>query len=349
MGVNKAAKLPDDPRTRVDLDTKVAILRQTATYPDNPTSVDAIETHMSWVFLTTRFAYKLKKPVRYDFLDFSTLVARAKDCAEEVRLNRRLARDVYIGVVPLASVGGGKLAVEQPGEVVEWLVKMRRLPANRMLDYLIPRRSVNERDIRPAARMLATFYAQSLPANISKNQYATQFEQDVDRNLQALSEPGYGLNLDLVRAVHGEQLKLLRDVPSLLANRVLAGRIIEGHGDLRPEHICLEPEPVIIDCLEFNRQFRTVDPVDELAFLAMECERLGAPFVGQEFFRVYQQVTGDSPPDPVVTFYKTYRACLRARLAIWHTHELDRSQWTKWQDLTDAYLRLAAGYGQALS
>lgn len=333
----------------VDVHTKVACLKQRQTYPDRPSRVDVVQTHMSWVFLTDRYAYKLKKPVRYNFLDFSTLQARERNCAEEVRLNRRLAKDLYIGVVPLTVDTHGNVAPDAGGEVIDWLVKMRRLPAGQMLDYLIAHDAVREPDIRNAALLLANFYKESSAIQISAAQYRAQFKQDINHNLRGLHRTVYGLDAGLIEHIHEAQLKLLRGEPTLFDRRVAEGRIIEGHGDLRPGHICLEPEPVIFDCLEFNRQFRTVDPADELSFLSMECERLGASFVGREFFGVYTQITNDRPPERLVQFYKSYRACLRARLAIWHTHELEESEWPKWRNLANEYLRLAHAYTTHLS
>jgi aminoglycoside phosphotransferase family enzyme len=134
---------------------------------------------------------------------------------------------------------------------------------------------------------------------------------------------------------------LLQHAPQLLEERAAGGRIVEGHGDLRPEHVCLTVPPVIFDCLEFNRDFRIVDPVDELAFLAMECERLGNTGVGPALLATYAQVTGDRPPPALVHFYQALRACLRAKLSIWHTHDLPPGAWGKWQELARAYLAIA--------
>jgi aminoglycoside phosphotransferase family enzyme len=337
-------ELLDDRAISVDLDTKVAALKQPATYPDGPTQVDIIETHMSWVFLTTRHAYKLKKPVRYDFLDFSTLAARRRNCEHEVRLNQRLAPDVYLGVVALAVDAGGRLVLDQPGEAVEWLVKMCRLPAEHMLEHLIMRGKVHEADLDPVATMLATFYKDSTPISIDGKRYHSQLERDIQYSLRELSRPQYELAGALIETIDNAAGGLLRDEPALFETRAAQGKIIEGHGDLRPGHICLKPRPVIFDCLEFNRQFRLIDPADELAFLAMECERLGAPSVGETFFRVYRQITGDDPSPRLVNFHKASRACLRARLAIWHTHELEKPDWPKWQELAESYLQLAATY-----
>jgi aminoglycoside phosphotransferase family enzyme len=327
---------------------KVALLQRPETYPEDPGRLETVETHMSWVFLTERHAYKLKKPVRYEYLDFSTLASRRKNCEEELRLNQRLAPGVYLAVVPLAVDARGNARLEGAGEILDWLVKMRRLPADRMLDNLIRRQAVSEAEVRNLAAGLAAFYRESPPVRLPPAEYRRRCERSVYANRRALSDRLYDLPAGEIAAVHEAQERILRYSPELFDTRVQAGRIVEGHGDLRPEHVCLEREPVIFDRLEFNREFRIVDAADELAFLSMECERLGAPSVGPVLFQVYEETTGDRPPPPLVSFYKAYRACLRAKLAIWHTRELPPPQWRKWRALAADYLALAAGYARRL-
>ncbi len=324
-----------------DLATKVAALRAPHTYSEKPARIDTVETHMSCVFLTERHAYKLKKPVRYDFLDFSTLAARRRNCGAEVRLNRRLAADVYIGVVPLTVERDGAIRVDGKGETIDWLVKMRRLPADRMLDRVIRQDRLDPENVHELALLLAGFYRGSAPIRMSGQAYRHTLRESVQANCAELALPVYGLPGKQVQTVREAQFALLDHEPELFDARADEGRIVEGHGDLRPEHVCLEPKPVIFDCLEFNRAFRIVDAADELSSLAMECERLGAPMVGEELLSTYAQVTGDKAPERLTRFYKAGRACLRAKLAIWHTRELDKRDWSKWQELAIAYLRLA--------
>jgi aminoglycoside phosphotransferase family enzyme len=333
----------------IDQERKIALLKEPQTYPENPLRIEVVETHMSWVFLTRRHAYKLKKPVRYDFLDFSTLAAREKNCAEEVRLNRRLARDLYLGVIPLIADPLGKVRLGGEGEILDWLVKMRRLPRRLFLDHMIKQHTIRETDIRRVAFKLAQFYKQCPPLTISGSEYRTQLRSDIYANFRELGQALDGLPSDDIALSQQAQLALLNDKPELFDQRASAGRIIEGHGDLRPEHICLEDEPVIFDCLEFNRRFRTVDAADELAFLAMECERIGAAFTDSVLFEVYTQITNDQPEPELVNFYKAYRACLRAKLAIWHTRELAKPAWPKWCELASHYLGLARKYSQRIS
>ena len=331
-------------QSKIALEAKVGLLRRPDAYPDAPGRVDVVETHMSWVFLTDRYAYKMKKPVRYDFLDFSTLALRRRDCEEEVRLNRRFAPDVYLGTVPLTVDASGNLRLGGAGEEIEWLVRMRRLPAERMLDNMIRQRSVQDTDVGNVAMLLARFYQGCSPVELSGEQYRAGFTNAMEFNLRELSVPEYALPQRLIEQLHAAQRSFISREAGLFDARVEAGKIVEGHGDLRPEHICLTPEPVIIDCLEFNRRLRIVDPADELAFLAMECERLGAPLVGDWLFQTYVQVTHDQPAARLVYFYKMFRACLRARFAIGHVRELEKQDWPKWQHSAGEYLHLAEGY-----
>jgi aminoglycoside phosphotransferase family enzyme len=305
---------------------------------------------MSWVFLTDAEAWKLKKPVRYDYLDFSTPEARRRNCEEEVRLNRRLSPEVYLGLAPLTIDARGDLQLAGKGEVIDWLVRMRRLPADRMLDRAIGDRTVSAADARKVGALLARFYKQAPPVAMTASEYRSRLAADVLASRQELANPEYGLPVDLLESIASAQLAFLKQESELFDDRARAGKIIEAHGDLRPEHICLEREPVIIDCLEFNRDFRILDPASELAFLALECERLGAPWVGDLILATYRDETGDRPPERLLVFYKSYHACLRAKIAVWHLK--DHEDWAKWTNKATRYLRLAdsiaSEYGESM-
>jgi uncharacterized protein len=332
----------------IDIDSKVAFLARPESYPEGPTVVDVVQTHMSWVFLTDEFAYKLKKPLRLDFLDFSTLDKRQHNCLEELRLNRRLAPDVYLAVVPLTETTAGELALAGAGQPVDWLVKMRRLPRENMLDHVIGAEQIDESRLRQVVRVLAEFYRRAPPEPISTASYVRGFEQDIEANQRSLSQPHYRLPVHRIDAVSTALRAFLRHQRILFDERVAAQRVVEGHGDLRPEHVCLSDPPVIIDCLEFNRGFRILDPADELSFLAMECEHAGAPFVGPCIFEAYREYSGDDPLPRLRSFYMAFRAMMRAKLSIWHLDDDEVADPDKWQDKAEDYLRLAQRHADAL-
>ena len=332
----------------VALDEKVAFLRAPTSYPTGPSGVETIETHMAWVFLTDRHAYKLKKPVAYDELDFTTLNRRHWACAEEVRLNRRLAGDVYQGLVPLTADPQEGLALGGDGEIVDWLVQMRRLPANRMLNVLIAQDDWPADGVRAAVHKLAALYAEAPLVPFTPAEYLQRLHRGLNTTAQALAASSYAIPRDRVREVYTHLDDFLRRQSDLLEARVHGGHIAEGHGDLRPEHLCLLEEPVIFDCIEFDRSLRLLDVVDELSFLSMECERLGAPDVGPVALEAYTEATGDAPPDPLVHFYQSYRALQRAQIAVRHTRRPGTPDETKWSNRAAAYLYLATHHTDGL-
>jgi aminoglycoside phosphotransferase family enzyme len=324
------------------LKEKVAFLSDPAVYPVPSARVEAKETHRSWVFLTEAHAWKLKKPMRTDFLDFSTPEARHRNCEAEVRLNRRLAADVYYGLVPLLLTADHHLRLGGKGEVIDWLVKMRRLPAHRMLDQLIADHAILESDIESAAMLLARFYKHAIAIAITTEKYLERLAREICANRAALLQEPQAFAPDLVNRIADAQLQFLSSRAALLDARVHAGKIIEAHGDLRPEHICLVNPPAIIDCLEFNKEFRTMDSASELAFLALECKRLGASRVGEQFVATVCRETEDRPPDKLMHFYKSFHALLRAKIANWRLRESDETSKAKWIERAGSYLRLAA-------
>jgi aminoglycoside phosphotransferase family enzyme len=332
----------------VTLADKVAFLRCAESYPEPTATVAAVETHMSWVFLTVRHAYKLKKPVRHAFLDFSTLAARKAHCEAELRLNRRLAPDVYLDVVPLTADGSGRLAVAGDGEPVEWLVKMRRLPRDRMLDAALARGDVRDEHVTALAEVLAAFYRGLAPVPLSLADYRGRLAADVEACRSELGDPAHGLPGDSFAETADTLLAFAAREDDVLGARLAAGRIVEGHGDLRPEHVCLLERPVVIDCLEFNREFRVLDAADELAYLAMECARLGAPGVGDAILAACCGRLGDRVPQELLRFYGAYRALVRAKIAAWHTRDATPGEIEKWRARARQYLALAANYAQAL-
>jgi len=329
-----------------ELARKVAMLREPATYPDPVARVEAVETHMSWVFLADGWAYKLKKPVRRDFLDFSTPEARRRDCEAEVLLNRRLASDVYLGVVPLTRDAVGRLALGGTGEAVDWLVKMRRLPAERMLDRTLASGSIGPDVARTVAETLAAFHGSLATVEITPEAYRSRLARDIEACRAELDQPAYAIPPEEVRSPAKALAVFLTARAAELDRRVTDGRIVEGHGDLRPEHVCLTEPPVVIDCLAFNREFRVLDGMDEVAYLSMECERLGHPGFGADLIAAYRDAARDEAPDELVHFYSAYRALVRAKIAALHTQDAAANEVPKWIGRAREYLALAGSHAR---
>jgi aminoglycoside phosphotransferase family enzyme len=335
-----ASRPADD--AAVPVAAKLAFLGRRESYPGRPAAVERRETHLSWVFLAGDEVYKMKKPALAAGLDFRTLARRRRNCLAEVRLNPRLAPTVYRGLVALTRERDGSLALGGKGRPVEWLVRMRRLPADRMLDRALADGRVGPGEIEAVAGLLARFYGSAPPAARSVTRYRRHLRQEIAASRTALAvlpdrPPGR------LAAVAGRLEAWLRQRPDHLAGR----RLVEGHGDLRPEHVHLGPPPQAIDCLEFRRALRLLDPADELAYLGLECARLGAPWVGPRLLEAYAAATGDRPPPALIAFYQSVRALIRARLAILHLADAPPGQHARWRRQAADYLawadRLSAG------
>ncbi|WP_347332327.1 hypothetical protein [Marinimicrobium locisalis] len=315
---------------------------------------------MSWVFLTEDRVYKLKKPMKRALIDFRHADARHDNCHEEVRLNRRLGGDIYLGVESLRLGAEGRLSLGGTGLAVDWLVVMKRLPESAMLKARIEAGTLEEQALQRAAAVLSGFYRRARVIHLTAEQYRARLYKEVQSNQEALSE--YDLPNEQLQRLTERQQATLRSRPALFDCRAEQGMIVEAHGDLRPEHVCLIEPPVVIDCLEFNRDLRIQDRVDELAFLAMECERLVSQRdgsatnsegvgvrVGDALFDEYTRETGDTPPVALVAFYKSYRAMVRAKLCAWHLDDDPQQQRGRWLEKAQRYLDLAEGYSVQFS
>lgn len=325
----------------ISIAEKVNFLRQAVAYPDRPQGVEVKETHHSWVFLTDLYAYKLKKPVVNEYYDFSSLENRHENCLDELRLNRRLAKGIYLATIPLTVDLEGRLHLGGRKEVVDWLVKMRRIPGANMLDASIVNQTATLEEIDRAATRLAEFYRDAPPASL---EYWTQFrrlESEIQKSHQLLAQPFVHLATTPVEAVRCVLIRYLGSRHRLFQTRLAERKIVEGHGDLRPEHVCLRPEPSFIDCLEFSKRLRTLDTVDDLSTLVLECDRMGATYIGRRFLDKYTEVTGDWFPPSLFHFYKALRAFVKARLAAAHLLEARYQQDEKWIRRAGAYLAYA--------
>ena len=320
---------------------KVRFLSDPGCYPHDPGSVRVEETHMSWVFLAGSRVYKLKKPVHYAFLDFSTLAAREHFVREEVRLNRRLAPEVYLAATPLSLDTAGHLSIGPGVRVVDWLVTMQRLPEDRMLDRLIAEGALTPPMVEQLADVLTGFFKVASPETISPDQYAERYLREQAQTAAVLADPSFQFDGARVEAALRHFDSAFEAARPLLNERVRTGRIVEGHGDLRPEHVCMSDPIAIIDCLEFNRDLRLADPFEELAFLGLECARFGADWVFPALYRRCAEGLGDRPAEPLIEFYWTYRALLRARLSLVHLMEPNPRTPEKWRPLAWHYIALS--------
>ena len=359
-------------------------LSKPSAYADEPLRVEIRETHISKVFLTKRYAFKLKKPVHYDFLNFSTPELRRTACEAELKLNRRLAPGVYKAVVPVCQDGRGTLSINGTGQPVDWLVQMKRLDDRNSLRSRIESRVTTPHELAALGAVLARFYSGQAPLMTISLEFRQTLARHIEANWvdlhQRLASPAEsseteseGLRNDEQKTVHdpktddpktvheerrefstqidrtyAAQMRFLKLKSDVFDDRVCDGRIVDGHGDLKPEHIYFEPDPLVIDCIEFNAEFRRNDIIDELAFLAMECDYLGADSIGSQFIRTYSELSGDVPPSRLISFYKCYRACVRAKVAAIRSQQSDSPAQHPFENEASRYLGLATRYADEL-
>ena len=306
--------------------------------------VRRIETHMSWLLLGGERVLKLKKPVRFPFLDFTTVQARERNAHAELRVNRRLAPRVYLGLLALQWYDGvfSLVAEEQlpaPGRTVDWLVSMQRLPAERMLDRVIARGELRQRDIDALLEVLVPFYRHAPRPALGEDQYIQRLRDELAASRTVLASPRFELP-----QIHGLLERMDRAMArheDMLRARVRGRQIVEGHGDMRPEHVCLIEPPVVIDALEFDVRLREVDPFDELSFLGLECAMAGDAAIGPQLLARCADALDDPPPAALLRLHTAHRALLRARLSVAHLLEAEVRTPQKWLPQTRRYLQHA--------
>lgn len=281
-------------------------------YPHRPAAVQLIQTHISFAFLAGPFVYKVKKPVDFGFLDYSTRRKRAHWCRREVALNRRFAPGVYVGTAAIYR-RDGKYTLSPRGERVETAVVMKRLPDDRLLSTRMAAGKATTSDARRIARRVALFLGSVPP--IRKRGALAVMEANIEENFRQ-TEPFIGTTVsaadyDEVHAYNGHFLTERRD---LLARRVAEGRFRDGHGDLHAEHICLLRRVILFDCLEFSSRLRQTDVAAEIAFLYMDLLYHRHPHLAQSFADEYIRLSGDWEVRLLLSFYACYRAIVREKV-----------------------------------
>lgn len=319
-----------------------------ARYPEPTTAVQHLQTHISHLFLTDRYVYKVKKEVNFGFLDFTTLEKRRFYCHEELRLNRRLSPEIYLEVVALYRDAEGLLSFQADGAAVEYAVKMLRMPQDRMLSHLLEQGSVTEADIAAIAAKVAGFHGAAAHGNgialfgtveAIRSNWLENLRQTVPYCGRTLSERDH--------ALIGEwALQRLEQKGELFQRRLQNGFIRECHGDLHAENICLDGQVHIFDCIEFNEKFRYGDTAADVAFLAMDLANHGRQDLALSFIGHYQAASGDANLQQVLPLYLANRAFIRGKVESFRLDDAmicaDEKQAA--YDRAQRFFRLARGY-----
>lgn len=325
----------------------VAALLDPSAYPHPVARVELRQTHISYVLLTGRYAYKIKKPVNFDFLDYSTLDKRRHFCHEEVRLNARLCPEIYLGVVEVCETDG-RVAISFGRRLVDYAVKMVQLPEDRIMDRLLERGEVTGDMVRRVAAKLVDFYARARSGpDVEQYGEPRWIRVNTEENFVQTS-PYVSRTISAARyqLIKEYTERFLSDNSALFERRVRGGYIREGHGDLRPASICFANGLCIFDCIEFNERFRCGDVASDIAFLMMELEKSGRLDLSKQFADAYVQFSGDVGVFDVLNFYKVYRAYVRGKVESFKLDEPEIPEVEKRRslDLARAYFDLAASY-----
>ena len=303
----------------------VARMSDPSFYSPPPQTVDVRETHVSVVFLAGDRAYKLKKPVRMPFLDYSTLGRRRRFCNEEVRLNRRSAPDMYLGVRAITERGRDLvLADADDPAVLEYAVVMRRFDDEATLDRLAERHAADEQLAEHVGTRVAELHmaAPRAPADYWSAAYVGErLDENFDTTRPEIDTLVDTLTFDAVRRF---SRTFLQAHGPLLERRIAEGMVRDVHGDLRAEHVVIEPRGLsFVDCVDFDDRLRRIDVAADLAFLTMDLERLGARVLAEAVERAYLARTGDVELRELLPFYACYRAWVRAKVTALRIRQLD--------------------------
>jgi aminoglycoside phosphotransferase family enzyme/predicted kinase len=330
-----------------DLPALIAALSEPGIYPEATTGVSLVQTQMSCVFLTDEYAYKIKKPVNLGYVDYTTLEKRRYFCQREIELNRRLCPAAYLGVETV-TFDGAKFAFNGEGKAVEYAVRMRRLPDDKLLDHLLRSNAVTTEMMDSLARRVADFHrtAETNSEIAAFGKVATVTQNTEENFSQTEKYIGTSITPTQFNRITDYTRGFIRDDSGIFESRVKEGRTRDCHGDLHAQHICFCHGLCIFDCIEFNERFRYCDVASEAAFLAMDLDRYGRADLGRRFITEYISQSGDADIPKLLNFYKCYRAYVRGKVASFKLDDPLVSEDDKREsaELAQGYFDLASSY-----
>lgn len=291
-------------------------LKKPAALPDRTEGVSVVQTHISIVFVADKFVYKIKKPVNFGFLDFSTIEKRKHYCQKEIELNRRLSKGIYLEVLPVKFDGEKYLLGGAPGAVVEYAVKMLRIPDETLMKFLFEGGKLTSNHLKRIGEVLSGFHLNALrTSEIDQFGEPGAFKVNTHENFEQVEQYiGTTIQKKEFKAIKRWTEDFYRSNNKVFFKRIQDGRIRDCHGDLHMEHICFTEPLSIIDCIEFNDRFRYSDTVADIAFLLMDLEYHGGGGFAELLWKEYQERAGEMNIDSLLNFYKIYRAFVRGKV-----------------------------------
>jgi len=324
----------------------VEALMKPEAYDEEVDRIELIQTHISFVFLTREFAYKVKKAVDLGFLDFTTLEKRHLFCYKELELNRRLCSDMYIDVVPINR--SNIIKIKGEGEIIEYAVKMKRIPQERMMSQLLEKNNVDSKLIDKIAKIIAEFHSKAeTNRRIGEFGSLAMIETNWTENFEQTQEfVGKTISMDDFNLISERVSDFMVRNASLFEKRVPRGRIRDCHGDIHSGNIFVTDRIYIFDAIEFNERFRYSDVTSDIAFLAMDLDFKGRNDLSNFLIKRYVEYSGDHELTNLLPFYKCYRAYVRGKVVSFKLRDPNIGDEEKSEAAKEAkaYFKLASAY-----
>ena len=310
------------------------------------------ETHISYVLLTKRHAYKIKKSVQFSFLDFSSLEKRKYYCERELQLNRRLTKGIYLAIIPIRKDQDQFVLGSMNGEIVDFALQMKRMQSDRLMHLLLEHSEISKIHISSIAKMVADFHRQTpiLMRSFDPKNIRELFNDilSVDKILIGIDQRFHFLLKDLVAFSNA----FIERYYSIFVDRVERGMIRDCHGDLHSRNIFLEEKPIIFDCIEFSDDFRAIDIVDEIAFFCMDLEVENradlSQFFVEEYLSIFPNAMMYEADRMLFHYYKLYRANVRMKVMALQLNAANDSRTERTMEEVKKYLGLLERYLQTL-
>ena len=332
------------------MSTMIEDLLHPTAFPERPKEITLAQTHISTVFIGDKYVYKIKKPVNFGFLDFSTVEKRKHFCTKEVELNNRFSDGIYLGVYPV-TYDGTSYAIDGKGDIVDYAVKMKRLSDDDLLKTRLKQGKVTADDISRIGKAIATFHQHSEQSSeISTYGTIASVRFNTDENFEQTQDfIGHSITKEQFDELKAWTDTFYQNHAAVFTKRITEGHIRDCHGDLHMEHICLADPIIIFDCIEFNDRFRYSDTLSDIAFLLMDLQYNGADDIATQLLHVYLPAAGEQDTEQIhqlITFYKVYRAYVRGKVTsfILHDDGIDEQTKQNAQQTAQRYFALAHSY-----
>ena len=335
----------------IDQKQIVEALMKPEAYDEDPGSIELLQTHISFVFLTRRFVYKVKKAVNFGFLDFTTLEKRRFFCEKELKLNRRLCGDMYLEVVPINKADVVK--IKGGGETVEYAVKMKRMPQEKIMSKLLEENKVNGNLVDRIAKIIAEFHSKAeTNSRISEFGSLASIETNWKENFEQTEEyVGKTISPEDFKLIREKVEDFMKKSAPLFKKRMAENRVRDCHGDIHSGNIFVTDKIYIFDAIEFNERFRYSDVASDVAFLAMDLDFKGKTDLSNFFVEKYAEYSGDQEMTKLLPFYECYRACVRGKVVSFKLKDpnVRSKEKNTAKKEANAYFKLASTYAKMFS